>query len=747
MYNNLKIRSKILLGFCTVTIIMLLMVGFTLVGMRGVIDSHENLSSGHYPRRDTRADYRHAFESMLRHTNAMLMYAGIGDVLNVERAHDAAYAAFRDALASLEAYDALVRIDGDIPQQEKELRWETSARVAAILENYYQSVIVTVLDYSMERQVALGLNTIRNGQGIINELNETNEFLNGISDAWIAGIDEGNARSETLTYVIIVIALALIIALSIVITLITANSISKPIKSLSDYALEVSQGDFGGAVRSNGRDEMSQLQNLIADMTMPMSKLIEDLEEMKQKAEGGGLSMRVQCSDYVGSYKEAALGINRVLDIIVDDNIALLDVFKEYAHGNFDKTLIPLEGESKIFNEVSEEMQKELKSVYGAVMKIVNSGDLRSRIDVSKHTGDWKSLMTNLNGLLESFTAPIEEAKVAMQELSMGNLSAKVQGNYHGDFATVADAINDTVGSLNSYISEIDECLRAVESGDLTRTITMPFEGDFDKIKQSINNIVSTLHKTMSEIATASEQVLLGSHQIAISATSLAEGASSQANSVQDLNATIEKINIQTKENAQSAEEANLLSSKSTENAKVGNEAMKDMLESMHQIKESSNGISQIIKTIQEIAFQTNLLALNAAVEAARAGDHGKGFSVVAEEVRGLAARSQKAAEETTGLIVDSIQRVDAGSGSAQATAQAFDVIVKNADEVLEIIGNISASSQEQSSAIGQVSGGISEISDVVIDNAAASEETSAAAEELNSQSELLKALVSYFKL
>jgi len=314
-------------------------------------------------------------------------------------------------------------------------------------------------------------------------------------------------------------------------------------------------------------------------------------------------------------------------------------------------------------------------------------------------------------------------------------------------YKKIDNALIYAVDIIKSYIDEVNRTLAAVADGDLTATINREYLGDFASIKDSINNITASLNKTMSEISSSADQVLSGANQISDSAMELSEGVQEQSSSVQELNAVIDILNQQTRQNVESAITANELSDKSSRNATEGNEAVKQMVEAMTQINESSNDIAGIVKTIQDIAFQTNLLALNASVEAARAGEHGKGFAVVAEEVRSLAGRSQTAATETTTLIQDSISRVESGSSIAGTTAKSLGAIVTSADEVLAVISSISKASKEQSEAIANVSDGLAQISKVTQTNSVVSEETATASQELNSQAELLQRLVAYFKL
>ena len=528
-----------------------------------------------------------------------------------------------------------------------------------------------------------------------------------------------------------------------------------PIRELMKLVEDVSEGNFNVNTKQIlPQDEIGVITKDVYNLVDVIKNMINDISKFTHKAVAeGDLEARIETWKYTGGYKEMLDELNKFADSNSADLFVLLGVLDNINQGDFDVNVAKLPGKKVIINEKADALIKNLNGVTAEIGAMIDAatvkGDLHFNIDETKYAGGWSEIMIGLNHIAESVDRPIVEIRNAMTALDNGKFDVLVTGDYAGDFSDIKISVNSTITGLYGYIHEIDDCLSAVASGDLTRYISsdMEFTGDFERIKHSIDHIVRTLHKTISEISMASSQVLSGAKQISNSAANLANGAQEQASSVEELNTAIELINMQTRQNADKASEANMLSSKSTTNANAGSEAMKQMLTAMSQIKESSGDIFKIIQVIQDIAFQTNLLSLNAAVEAARAGDHGKGFGVVAEEVRNLAGRSQTAAIETTTLIQDSINRVESGSNIAESTAGSLDTIVQNANEVLEIINSIHDASREQSEAIGQISLGLSQISQVVQSNSAVSEEAAAASEELYSQAEMLQQLVSGFKL
>ena len=271
--------------------------------------------------------------------------------------------------------------------------------------------------------------------------------------------------------------------------------------------------------------------------------------------------------------------------------------------------------------------------------------------------------------------------------------------------------------------------------------------GDFSSLKDSINYITQQFNTILSEINSASELVEHEADQVASSSQSLSQGASQQADTVKEIAEEIVSISKQTQDNSDSANKANGLSGIAKKDAQLGKDQMHTMLSAMDEIKLSSQNISKIIKVIDEIAFQTNILALNAAVEAAHAKEHGRGFSVVAQEVRNLAQKSADAAKETTQLIDNSIQKVNEGYAIAKDTSNSLDKIAEGVTNVSELLANIAKDSNNQTLAIHEINKGIHQISTVTQVNTSTAQNSASTSQEMAAQSQVLKGLIQEFKL
>ncbi len=300
---------------------------------------------------------------------------------------------------------------------------------------------------------------------------------------------------------------------------------------------------------------------------------------------------------------------------------------------------------------------------------------------------------------------------------------------------------------IREAVHETQEVVNAAKLNDLTQRIPMAGKtGDIATLCEGVNALIASMVDVVGTIRESTGNIGTAAKEIASGNADLSQRTEEQASSLQQTAASMEQLTSTVKQNAENARQANQLAEAASRIAVKGGGVVGRVVETMESITTSSKKIVDIISVIDGIAFQTNILALNAAVEAARAGEQGRGFAVVATEVRNLAQRSANAAKEIKGLIGDSVDKVGAGSKLVADAGATMEEIVGSVKRVTDIMGEITAASQEQSAGIGQVNQAVAQMDKVTQQNAALVEQAAAAAESMEQQANDLSNMVAGFK-
>ncbi|SNT81867.1 methyl-accepting chemotaxis protein-1, serine sensor receptor [Stenotrophomonas sp. CC120222-04] len=482
------------------------------------------------------------------------------------------------------------------------------------------------------------------------------------------------------------------------------RSLTRPLEGAVKLADGIASGRLDSVIDASGNDEVTQLLRSMQRMQAQLQAVMAAQGELARQHDAGSLSYRMDESAFPGDYGRMVHETNALVGSHVLVQNRLIEVMKHYARGDLSVDMDPLPGEKAAITQAMDETKSSLSAINSEIRRLATAaaaGDFSLRGDEDRFAYDFRDMVAGLNRLMQTTDENLVQVSTLLQAISRGDLTVRMQGDFHGVFARMRDDCNATV----------------------------------DQLKQIVGRIQSS-----------ASSINLAAGEIASGNTDLSRRTEQQAANLEETAASMEELTSTVKQNAEHARQANQLAIGAHGVASQGGEVVGQVVTTMSAIEASSKKIAEIISVIDGIAFQTNILALNAAVEAARAGEQGRGFAVVASEVRTLAQRSAGAAKEIKGLIEDSVGKVADGSALVRQAGTTMGEIVASVQRVTDIMADISAASQEQSSGIEQVNQAVVQMDETTQQNAALVEEASAAARSMEEQANLLAEAVSVFR-
>ncbi|MCB9249569.1 MAG: MCP four helix bundle domain-containing protein [Ignavibacteriales bacterium] len=450
----------------------------------------------------------------------------------------------------------------------------------------------------------------------------------------------------------------------------------------------------------------------------------------------------------------------------------IMNIFKEFSLGNFN---INIKHESddefgKLLKMADKFKDAQLEKINAAYA--IADGSLEKVNEAS----DKDALAMAFNKEVTTLEHMLSEIDLMLEANEKGDLHFELNvENFSGGWSKVLEGFNKVRQSTLAPIDEARKVLALMAQGDFRTKMDGNYKGEYEKIKNDVNKVIISLNEIIGRVKISTEELASSANQIQSSTVEMAAGASEQNSQTHEVVSSIEEMTRTITESTRNATEASLTAEKAGNRARNGGKVVEETIEGINRIADvviksavtieelgrSSDQIGAIIKTINEIADQTNLLALNAAIEAARAGEHGRGFAVVADEVRKLAERTTGATNEITQMIkriqhdtsgaVASIEKgkdeVERGKSLAGDAGNSLQEIITNTDEVTSLINQLAAASEEQNATSQQISQNVEMIQHVAQQNSDGTDQISFAAENLNKLTENLQAIVNKFQL
>ncbi|WP_334180482.1 methyl-accepting chemotaxis protein [Pseudoxanthomonas sp.] len=695
-FQNLPIARKLALAFTVTTALTLLLGGFSLWRLNVSDTQIGDINENWMPAVQHLGEMRVQLGEFRAYEQAQLTKQG--DAAEIAD-YDKRLADTRKLIeASEAAYNA---IPAESSPEELALYGRVKASRAAYFEAHDRIAAAVAADDFAAAQAVSGSESRKLRRELF-------EHLKALSQYNVDNLAEDVAASERAhqrTVATMVTGLALVLALAGLLGWSITRSIVKPVGEAVRVANDVAAGKLDGKIYTSRKDEVGQLLAAMQRMQRQVVSLIEALAEMTRRHDEGQISFRIDDSNFPGDYGRMVRDTNMLVAQHIGVKMRVVDVMRRYAVGDLSVDMDRLPGEKAVITDAMDICKANLSAINGDIQRLASAaaaGDFSLRGDADKYEHDFRDMVQTLNRLMETTDGNLGDVSALLRAIARGDLTARMEGDFHGVFATMRDDADATVTQLTEIV------------------------GGIQIAALSINTAAGEIASGNNDLSRRTEQ---------------------QAANLEETAASMEELTSTVRQNAESARQANQLAIGAASVASQGGDVVGKVVTTMTDIEQSSKKIAEIISVIDGIAFQTNILALNAAVEAARAGEQGRGFAVVASEVRTLAQRSANAAKEIKGLIETSVDKVADGSALVNQAGATMAEIVASVQRVTDIMAEISAASQEQSAGIEQVNQTITQMDEATQQNAALVEEATAAARSMEEQAQSLTESVSVFKL
>ncbi|MFW3177076.1 methyl-accepting chemotaxis protein [Xanthomonas phaseoli] len=496
----------------------------------------------------------------------------------------------------------------------------------------------------------------------------------------------------------------MVIAVSMSLAYFITLSLTQPLGRATRAAEWIASGKLDNDVETRFGDETGRLLTAMHKMQQQLRSLLAAQGEIVRRHNEGQISFRIDAAAFPGEYGLMANETNELVAAHINVKMQTVHLIERYAIGDLSEDMPQLPGEKAAITSAMQHVKQNLSTMNHEIKHLAQAaanGDFAARGNAEQFQYDFRVMVESLNTLMATADGNLQSLSNLLQSIAAGDLTARMSGEFRGVFARMRDDANATATQLADIVSSIKASAVSIKGA-------------------------------ASEIAAGNQD--------------LSQRTEQQAANLEESAASMEQLTSTVKQNAEGARQANQLALGAASVAAQGGAVVGKVVATMSGIEASSKKIADIISVIDGIAFQTNILALNAAVEAARAGDQGRGFAVVASEVRTLAQRSSGAAKEIKELIEDSVQRVAEGSALVHTAGKTMGEIVSSVQSVTDLMGEISAASQEQSAGIEQVNRAVTQMDESTQQNAALVEEATAAARSLEEQAMQLTQAVAVFK-